>query len=171
MAKLNLQPRDRRVLAIGAIVLLVWGVYLGAQGPIKKYQLSKKNVTEARDRIKKLRTFEADIESDRSGQTAFKTVAAARPRGFDLFVYLKNLSDTDLKGRADLKVQSNATLGGAYSQVQLTMNGVAIDEVVNFLHKVYASKNLIAVPQVDYLRLTRDQKGLECRLTFVSPRA
>jgi len=170
LPKLNLQPRDRRMLTIGVIALVLWGAYLGAQGPLKKYQLSAKNVVEARNRIKTLRTVEATVASERRGQEAFKKLVDSRRRGFDLFVYLQELSRADLPGRVDLK-NSVVTSGGGIAEVVVTMNGVSIEQFVDFLHKVYSSNNLIAVPRVDYVRLARDQKGLDCRLAFISPRA
>lgn len=159
------------MLIIGVVALVLWGVYLGAQGPMKKYQLSAKNVVEARNRLKTIRAVEASVVSERSGQEAFRKLVAARRRGFDLFVFLQELSKADLKGRVDLRNQSTAASGGNFSEVSLTMNGVSIDELVDFLHKVYASNNLIAIPRVEYIKLARDEKGLDCRLTFVSPRA
>ena len=105
--------------------------------------------------------------SERSGQEAFKKLVSARRRGFDLYVYLRELAKNDFKDRFELK-QPTPAPGAAFSEVTLTMRGVSIDELVNFLHKVYASSNLIAVPGVEYVRLARDNKGLECRLTFVS---
>ena len=172
MSKLNLQPRDRRMLAIGAVAVTLWVVYLGAQGPMKKYQLAAKNVADARARLKTIRAVEASVTSERSGQEAFKKLVAARSPGFNLYVYLQELSQASLKDRVqNIKNVVTPAAGGAFYEVSLTLNGVSIGELVDFLHKVYASNNLIAVPRVDYIKLARDAKGLECRLTFVSPRA
>jgi hypothetical protein len=43
-------------------------------------------------------------------------------------------------------------------------------ELVNLLHKIYSSDNLIVLQKLDHLRATRDGKGLEFSATFTAPR-
>lgn len=170
MPKITLQKRERNVVAIFSVLLVVFIIYMGAQGPLAKYRRSIKNLHDARARIKQMRIFETQIMNDRSGHEALKKLVAARAPGFDLYEFLYKLSESSFKDRARIQSQ-DSPLAGAFSVVGLQMNGVSLQEVVDFLYKVYASKDLIIVPKVDYIRVAKDGKGLECQMTFAAPRA
>jgi hypothetical protein len=63
---------------------------------------------------------------------------------------------------------------GAASQtlevVSVSMTGVGLQELIDFLHAAYSADRPIAVQQLEYLRPARDAKGLDCSMTLMSPR-
>jgi hypothetical protein len=53
--------------------------------------------------------------------------------------------------------------------LQLKLNGISLQELIDFLHKIYTSKNLVVVYRVESLKPTPDNKGLDYNVVFMSP--
>jgi metal-sulfur cluster biosynthetic enzyme len=59
---------------------------------------------------------------------------------------------------------------GNLSMVELKLNGVSLADLVNLLHKVYDSKNLIMLHELKFIRTAQGEKGLDCSMTFTTPK-
>ena len=54
---------------------------------------------------------------------------------------------------------------------QLKLNGVTLKELVDLLHKIYASNDLVVMYRLEYLRAAGEDKGLDCSVVFLTPKA
>ena len=52
--------------------------------------------------------------------------------------------------------------------VQLRLQGVAFEQLVDFLHQIYSGDRLIALYKLDFLRPSPTEKGLDCDITLVT---
>lgn len=171
MPKLNLQKRERIMLLAGTVAVVLMLAYGGARGPWQRYQKSVADLKAAAGRFQDAQsTRDAVVEARRSHEMVIERV---QQRGnFDLWTFLNEaLRKTSLVDRADMQSRRGVTSTETISAVQLTLQGVSLEELVKLLHVVYAGNNLVVVHSLDHLRPGPDNKGLECRLVFVSPEA
>ena len=171
MANSWLGRRERIVIGVGVGVLLLIGLIPILRGLNKKYDVSRSQLVQATNRLENARELRAVIDAERSGQNAIIEQIKKRPGNFDLYSFTSRcLRELELENRYNLENQRMPS-GGALEGVQLTLTGVSMEEVVDLLHKVYSSNNLIVLQRLQYLRPARDGKGLECLLTFMTPKA
>jgi hypothetical protein len=76
--------------------------------------------------------------------------------------------------RAGLADRMRLEKRGAASQsvevVNVSLQGVGLAELTDFLHAAYGGGRPVALQQLDFLRPARDGKGLDCSMTLMSPR-
>ena len=63
---------------------------------------------------------------------------------------------------------------GAASQylevVSVSLNGIGMKELTDFLHAMYGAGRPVAMQQLDFMRPARDGQGVDCSMTLMSPR-
>ena len=64
-----------------------------------------------------------------------------------------------------------AARGQESSSDEVTLNGVSNKELVDLLHRVYDTRYIVFLSQLQYLKPSADKKSLDCRMTFVAPQA
>ncbi len=169
MAGLNLRRREWLVIGIGVVALGLIGVVPIAQDLVKTYARSSSQLSQAKVRLLKTRQIRQEVEAKRSGQEAVLERIRKRPARFNLWSFTDGcLRKLALEKRASL--ERKRTLG-SLDRVQMTLKGVNMEEVVDLLHAVSVSDNLIVVQTLDHLRPARDGKGLECQITFITPKS
>ena len=170
--KLNLQKRELYMLIGGLAIIGCIAVYLLGQGPLKEYERAQKRVEAARERLDRVTMLRDNVLLARSDQQAVVRAAQMRPAGFDLWSYINRaVGQTNLQANAKVESPRRSTSSGvAMSEVQLSLNGVSLEDLVDLLHLIYDGKSLVVVRKIDYLREARDSKGLDCRITFESPK-
>ena len=170
MAASKLKPREKAVVAIGTVVLLLIGITPLAQRGWAAYERSEALVEESRDRFILAQEWQAAIEEERAGQKAIRDRLRRRPANFDLYGFTNQVvRQANLQERATLNTESlnNPALDG----VLVELRGVSMKQLVDLLHTLYDSPNLIVVQKVDHLRPASDGNGLDLRMTLMSPRA
>ena len=171
MAKLSLKRRERAVVLIGLVSLLFIGLTPVARNFNSDYERSASLLGQAEKRLKFAKDLRRAIEGDRSGQNAITERLLARKPRFDLWSFTTNcLRTLSLESRAELQSKRMFATGNI-AGIQLTLRGVSMQELVSLFHSVYSSQNLIVVQRLDYLRPARDGKGLDCLVTFITPKA
>lgn len=172
MAKLKLQPRERMVLIIGTIGVVLIGAYGISQGPYQKYKQSIDQVEQARERLKLATILRASVERDREKQKQVME-KIAKAGQFNLFSEVdKAVKDLKLGTRCSMRsTRGVSSRDVSSSAVEITLNGVSSKELVDLLHRVYDTGRFVYLSQLLYLRPTQDQKSLDCRMTFVAPQA
>lgn len=172
--KLNLDPRERTGLAIGALALtlvIALLAYIPA-GPYKHYETSRYE----RDRLKHdlvmMQTMKADEEDRLQRQERIMERLASRPSNFDIFSYVNNkLRESNLTGRAQLENYRTRRATAKQPMVQLRLQGVTLKELVDFLHKVYSGDDLVVMYKLDRLQPAHNNRGIDCELTLVTVKA
>ena len=145
--------------------------------PYKHYKDSCLTLEDTRSRLAELTMAKNEEMQRLKNQEELTARLKARKPDFTLFSYLNTvLTDNGLKDRADLKeVHPNPndkknTLGQDVTSVQLTIKGVSLKELVDLLHTIYASENLVVMERLDSLQAAPDNHGIDCTLVLLTPK-
>ena len=172
MAKMKLQPRERMVVIVGVIGVIVIGGYGVSQGPYQTYVRSNDQLQQAKERFKLAQAIQATVQKERTKQQQI-LAKLPKPGGFNLFTEVeKAVKDLKLGPRCAMNNKRGmAARGQESSSVDVTLNGVSNKELVDLLHRVYDSRYIVFLSQLQYLKPSTDKKSLDCRMTFVAPQA
>lgn len=171
MSLLNLAPREKRLISIMMCVMVGLVLFMSHQKLSKALAESESQVQTAQDNFNAARMFRETIIGEREGQKVIRTKLKARSRSFDLYNFSnKCVTDLKLQNRATLQSVGLSSKDKAFDGVQITLKGISLEELVDLLHTLYASDNLIMMKKLNYLRPARDQKGLDCSLEMLSPK-
>ncbi len=169
--KINLDVREKFALGLGLLALLLviaLAVYVPL-GPRKGYLASEKELASLRSELELQILFKMEEAARLEKQKALMEKLEVRPAGFSLFTHVDNLlTGTGLRGRAQLEQFRPRDASPRQPMVQLRLQGVSLEELVDFLHRIYEGNNLIAAYKMDYLRPSPTEKGLDCDITFVT---
>ena len=166
----------RLIVVLTALTVVIALACYVPTGPRKKFQDSRKRVAQTRTQLDLARATKADEEKRLRNQDALVAQLKSRDANFNLWSHLNRvLSDTSLKDRANLQeVKPHAKDEGiaeAVTLVQLKLRGVKLAELVDMFHRAYSGNNLVVLYKLDTLKPAQDQKGLDCDVTFLSPKA
>lgn len=169
MAERKFQKKEWAVLVAGILILVMIG-----SKPIgsfmRKHKNSASQVVQARKNLQLAQDTRLTIESERSGKEALRAIINKRDPAFNLFTFTdKCLEDLELDARATLSNSGGRDTPGA-DAVNLTLKGVSMDELRNFLHRIYSSNNLIVLRRLGSLKPASDGKGLDLDVGFISPK-
>lgn len=172
MARRELKRREVMLIGVGVAILLVAGLIPMARNFSRKYDRAQDQLEQARVRLTQTRELRGAIEEERRGHNAVTERIRARDARFDLYSFTnKCLRDLDLHNRAALQSRGSMFSGGSLDGVQITLRGVSMEELVNLLHTLYDSANLIALQRLNHLRASRDGDGLDCQMTLMAPKS
>ncbi len=169
--KLNFDRRERMAFLCAAVVLtLVLALLLYVPStPRKKYAQSQRDITGLRNELRLTKMLKVEEGQRLQSQQEVIALLEKRAGNFDLFTFVHNIvREMGLQDRAQLDKKAPRNWSAKLPLVQLKLDGVSLEELVDFLHTLYASNNVVAVYKMDRLRPTPNGKGLECDLTFVT---
>lgn len=171
MAKIVLRKRERILLVGGTILLVLVAGYIGGRGPWAKYKASAATLGEARERLQQALAMRAAVLEARRSQEIIQTRMKERGN-FNLWGAVNGaLRNAKLAERgADLQSKKGVA-SEKFAAVQLTLEGVSMEELVNLLYTIYSGNNLVVLHSLDKLTPAESGKGLTCQLTFISPKA
>ncbi len=168
---IQLQNRDRSWLAVAGLALFVVALlaYWVPAGPRKAYLESVIQLSGAKDELETTQLLKLEEELRIQSQQSIRDQLRARPTGFNFFAEVdRTLTDAKLKERAELNKSRVSKEDSPQEMIELRLSGVSIEELVDFLHKVYEKNSIIAVYQMNYLRPASDGRGLECDMTLAT---
>lgn len=171
MKIMNLDRRDNVALVCGAsalILVLFMLVYIPIS-PKKDYEASVKLAAQQQKNMLAMQD-EMEFEDARlQSQEQFLRLLDKRSNPFSLFDFVSNtLDQSQLVSRATLSsVQISRNNPPSRPMVNLDLKGVATKELVAFLHKIYASDNLVVVNTMN-LSPAQNNLGLNCRLRLLT---
>ena len=171
---IKMNKRERIMVSLGVACVVLVVVYHISQGPLQAYRQVLADYDDAQYALAQARVWKADIVSARGAQEALDRHLAARGRQFDLFTFFNaTLAESGLLERANISNVRAAGVGGVpagdFVGVQLRLDGVSMEELIDFLHRVYASDNVILLSELSHLRPASDARGLDSQMTFFSP--
>ncbi len=171
MASRKLQRKER--IAIAAVVAIFIAL---AVTPLMR-DLSRRNarsevmLREAANRLQDTLAMRQLIELEREGHSVVEKYVQSRDPRFNLYTFADScLRQYKLEGRARLEIKGKLSSGRSLDGIKIELKGVNMEELTNFLHRLYDNDNLITLQGLRYLRPARDGKGLDCEMTFVTPR-
>lgn len=167
----DLDKRDKGTLFFAGLFVLL-ALFMAVYVPSSlgaRYKSAKSQLAEKRQELQ-LAQLDLLSEQDRvQSQEKLLAVLNARDPRFDLFSFVNNaLKDGKLSDRAKLEI-APATRNSSpnHPMVRLDMNGVSLEELVEFFYKVGGSNNLIAVNKMSVKPALKD-RGLSCEVVFVT---
>jgi hypothetical protein len=167
----NLDLREKIALALGIIatmIALALAVYVPL-GPRKGYITSQDELASLKQEYELQIMYKLDEDERLQKQKALMEILKKRPADFSLFTHVDNLlTATNLRSRAQLEQYKPRNASPKQPMVQLRLQGISSQELIDFLHKVYADNNLIAVYKMDFLRSATNEQGFDCDITFVT---
>jgi type II secretory pathway component PulM len=170
MKPLQLDRRDKIAMVCAGLVLLLvlfMALYLPS-GPLRKHQEAQRALNNARQQLTMWQQQKQEQLGRLESQEEFQQRLAARPRNFQLISFVDQmLIETGLKGREELST-SRDRAAQQQPMADLKLNGVSLEELVNLLHRIHSSGNLVAVYKIDHIRPARDERGLDLSLTLVT---
>jgi len=169
--KTSLDAREKLGLVFSGLTLaLVLGMLVYVpNGPRKDFLQSQTDLKQARHQLVMTQKMKAEEEARLRSQEALMAKLEARPPTFDFFSFVNRiLRQTNLTGRAKLDNYRARTVSPKQPMVQLKLQGVSLKELVDFLHQIYSSGNLVALYKMDRLYPALNNQGLDCDLTLVT---
>lgn len=171
MATLNLAPREKRLVAVMFTVMVCMTLIPVYRNVTAKHAQSLNQVAQVRERLESTQVWRAAIIGEREGQKVIQAKLGARAGSFDLYTATNNwITQTKLTGRADLQSKSLGGREAAFDGIQITLKNINMKEILDLLHAMYSSENLITMRAMPYLRPARDGKGLECAIVMIAPK-
>ena len=168
---LQIDSKDRSWLAVCGLALFVVGLmaWWVPTGPRKQYLDSKAALAGAKEELELSQLLKLEEEMRVASERPILERLRTRPATFNFFTLIdQTLSEAKLKERAELNKVRVSNEDSPQELLELRLNGVTLEELVDFLHRVYEKQSLVAVYQMNYLRPGRDGKGLECNITFAT---
>jgi hypothetical protein len=171
MSTMNLDRREKSGLILGVVALtaaVLLALYIPA-GPRKTFVDSERKLDNLRDELVMAHSF-LQMEKQRlEEQEELMRNIESRSRSFELFSYVNDtLRETNLWDRAQLDNDNSRRASPKRPSVKLRLDGVNLQELIDFLHKIYASNNVVAVEKMDRLEPVSNERGLECIMTLVT---
>ncbi|MFP6584868.1 MAG: hypothetical protein VCD00_20205 [Candidatus Hydrogenedentota bacterium] len=171
MPTMNLAPREKRLVSVMFVVMIAIAVIPVYRNITSRHATSVEQLAQADSRLESARVLQDAIINAREGQRVIQEKLRARPRNFDLYNFAQqSVRRVNLNGRADLQSKDLASKEGAFGGVQITLRNVSMKEIIDLMHGLYASNNLILMQRLTYLKPSPDGKGLECAVVMISPK-
>jgi len=160
--------REIILIAVGISVALLIPTVPFTRGLARDYREGRDELAQASGRLRDAGQLREIIEEDRAAR---ELIAERMGSGQRFSLY--DFAQTALT-RAGLGDRMRLEKRGAASQymevVSVSLNGVGLKELTDFLHEAYGAGRPVALQQLDFLRPSRDGKGLDCSMTLMSPR-
>lgn len=171
MSALKLAPREKRLIGVMALVMVGIVTMLLWQKSSEALTKSEKLLNQAKGHLSVATLYRETIISEREGQKIIQAKLKARSQSFDLYNFSnKCIAEGKLQDRASLQSVGLTSRDKAFDGVQITLKHISMQELMDFLLKMYGSNNLIMMKKMTYLRPSRDGNGLDCSLEMHSPK-
>jgi Tfp pilus assembly protein PilN len=171
--KLNLQPREKTVVGLGAAAVALMAVWWASQGPYQAYQASWTQLDAAKSRLLEAKVRVAEIEQARRKEKEVLDALAEQGPTFDLWTHVDRvIKEMNLGSRSDMRSRRGVTAADQnMTAIELSLTGLSTRELVDLLHRIYNNDYVIILDRLDHLKPSQAGKGLDCRMVLVSPRA
>ena len=172
MAKkgIQLQPREKRVIIIGVVCLALIAAFQLGRAPWDGYQQSFQDLENAEAQLEQARLWFQFVSGAQAEQGALVELINQREGYTSLEAYIDAaIRDHELVRRSTY--QSSQTPGNpSMEAVSVSLSGVSMEELLNFLHDLYENNPLLVLDTMSRLGPNASQQGLDCEMTFMSPR-
>jgi hypothetical protein len=160
--------RERAMILVAVAVFFSILTVPFARGLARDYRDSRANLAEARDRLRSAGQLRQVVVEEREARKLIAERIGADQR-FNLYEFVQSsLTGAGLADR--MRLEKRGAASQSMEVVSVSISNVGLEELVAFLHSAYSASRPVAMQQLDYLRPSRDGKGLDCSLTLMSPR-
>jgi hypothetical protein len=171
MAKTQFTQREKAVLVLGVVCLVVMVGTLALRKPLQMYQESKVQVNNARLRLSDAYDLQALIETEKA--YAAKIAEVYGTGGLDKSLTLvvnEVLQQTDLASKAQFR-ELPSTIRGLDAPLEtllVDLQGVSLEEFIDLMHALYSRDSLLILERVDYLRPAANAQGIDAQMVLSS---
>lgn len=168
MAARIMTGRERVLILVAAAIFFSILILPFARGLARDYRANRTELTSARGRLSDAAELRRIIEEERAAQKLIAERMGAGAR-FSLYDFTQSaLTQSGLGGR--MRLEKRGAASQQLEVVNVAINNVSLDELINFLHEMYGAGRPVALHQLDFIRPARDNKGIDCSMTLMSPR-
>lgn len=169
-SRIQLQPRERRVIIIGVVSLVLIAAFQFGRGPWRAYQASFNELEMAQNRLDTARLWFQAVSGAQAEQYALVELINARSGYTSLQAYIDSaVRQHDLVRRSSY--ESRPLPGNpSMESVTVSLRGVSMEELLDFLHSLYEGNPLLVLEQMNRMGPATGNQGLDCEMTFLSPR-
>ena len=169
MKRLNTREKYAVMLAAGFIGLFIIMQFLVFP------MLDKKKTLKARLRSEKktlveMQLLKAEFDAIEKNARSLQRRIAGKKKGFSLFSFLdENAGKTGLKDRiAYMKPSSASSKDGPYrvSTVEMKLQQISMEQLVNYLHAVETSPNMISVRRLSISKGGKEKSFIDAVMEF-----
>lgn len=170
MALKTLATRERILIAIA--ILIFAAILLPTLNRFANdYRNAKRQAHDSVLQLEEIRFMRELILEDRRGQEILRAKIAQRKPNFDLYSHInKTVREIGIQQLVTLK-SGGSMAGVSIDAVDLDLRGVNMKQLIDLMHSLYESDNLITLKSLGSLRPAPGNKGLNCTMTLISPRA
>jgi len=171
MNQLNLDPKERMglLIGLGALAVVIGLALYIPSGPKLNYERAKVRLENLENDLQLARLTKMEEELRLESQQVLMDRVKGRPQNFELLTFIDRLLvDNNLKDRAQLAYFRGARASTEQPMVDLRLSNVGLQELIDFLHAMYNSNNLIAMYKLDSLRPANNRQGLDCTITLAT---
>lgn len=173
MAKRTVSKRERIIIVIAIATFLALFIFIPkGRSFARDYKTTLRLASEAVDTLNDIREMRHNVLDERSGRRIIFDRVGARQPNFDLYNYVSTtLRQLDMHNNARIQDRGNRFSGGELDMVTLNLSNVSMRQIIDLLHKVDTSGNLIVLQRLGHLRAMQNGKGLECEVVLMAPKA
>lgn len=158
-------------IVAGVLILIALVIIPLARDLSRRHARSETLLREVASRLEDTLELRRLIELEREGHSVVARHVQSRDPRFNLYTFADAcLREYKLEGRARLEIKGKLSSGRSLDGIKVELKGVNMEELTNFLHRLYDNNNLITLQGLRYLRPAHDGKGLDCEMTFITPR-
>ena len=155
-------------LALVALILLSMYVY---SGPRRKYISSRANVTGLVDQLATMQNLRQGELTRIEHQRKLVDLLQNRPADFSLFGFFDSkIKEMNLIAHANASTATRGrdTKDSKMEMISLSLNNLGLTQIIDMLHALYSSNNLIVVQRIDRLGPAPTGGGLSCELVLAT---
>ena len=149
--KLNITKRERRTLAVAAVLLVVLIVYLGVDAAVQHYQeMGQKIELKKQDLVKISHLRDEYVETHRQVQE-IRSRLDKKQKDFSLLSFIEDLANREgIREKIGSVKPKKIPLNEEYdeSSVEIQMDNVTLPKFVDFAYKIEHSGHLLKVKRL-----------------------
>ncbi|GEM_PF-6675953 len=168
MANVSMLKRQKTILAAVAIALAVVAVVYAPE-PVRAYLGGKSRVAAARQKLERVQRWHDELVAIRKSEKDLLDQARSASAQGDLWTVVNRaMQELNLQDRSNLTTAVTAST--SMTQLELSVTGASLEEVVQLLHKIFSSNSMVIVQDLRELGPSKQGKGLDCRVTLLAPK-
>ena len=156
---MNMQPRERMIVLVGAVALVIILLLQIAVFPIldRRSHLQKMIATQS-EALLDIQLLKMEYDELTAGNTLNEQLLKQRKPGFNLYSFLESLAGrSGITRIGSMKPSTPSTKNSPYklSMVEMRIDGLTNEQMVAFLHGIETSEQMVWIKGVS---ITRDEK-------------
>jgi general secretion pathway protein M len=149
----RLQPRERFLVLIAGVAVLVTLVYLVVVDPLLKRSATlDRQIANAQRQLKELSTLRQDYLRQRSVVDRINTQLKQQQKNFSIFSRLEEVArQTGVQNKIQSMKPTVSPPNDAYREesVEIKMEGVTLEQLIPYLYQVENSPQLLKIKRLD----------------------